>query len=162
MKINVKYSQDQLIRLEAAFNERNRKMLNTTKTMTVWAKHANQLNITPPTSKLEYEKLLELIEQITDTVDDLEQNPYSALLDLAMHYASLWEDEHEVITDVGTPKDVLEFWMDQHKTMQKDLERAGVADQPTISKILKGERGISKSIAKALGTYFKVSPAEFL
>jgi HTH-type transcriptional regulator / antitoxin HigA len=138
-------------------------MLNPTKTMTVWAKHANQLNITPPTTELEYENLLELIEQITDTVDDLEQNPYSALLDLAMHYASLWEDEHEVITDdVGTPRDVLEFWMDQHNTTQKDLERAGVADQPTISKILKGERGISKSIAKALGTYFKVSPAEFL
>jgi HTH-type transcriptional regulator/antitoxin HigA len=137
-------------------------MLNTTKTMTVWAKHANQLNITAPTSELEYEKLLELIKQITDTVDDLEHNPYSALLDLAMHYASLWEDEHEIITDAGTPKDVLEFWMDQHNTTQKDLERAGVADQPTISKILKGERGISKSIAKALGAYFKISPAKFL
>ena len=94
-------------------------------------------------------------------VDDLEQNPYSALLDLAMHYAGLWEDEHELLVDSSTPKDVLEFWMDQHNTTQKDLERAGVADQPTISK-LKGEHGISKSIAKGLGTYFKISPAEFL
>ena len=40
----------------------------------------------PPTTELEYEKLLELIALITDTVDDLEQNPYNALLDLAMHY----------------------------------------------------------------------------
>ena len=79
-----------------------------------------------------------------------------------MHYAGLWEDEHELLVDSSTPKDVLEFWMDQHSTTQKDLERAGVADQPTISKILKGEHGISKSIAKGLGTYFKISPAEFL
>jgi hypothetical protein len=50
-------------------------MLNPTKTMNVWAKHANQLNITPPTTEREYEKLLELIKQITDTVDDLEHNP---------------------------------------------------------------------------------------
>ncbi len=138
-------------------------MLNTTKIMTVWAKYFNQLELKQPSTQLEYEQLLELITQITNTVDDLEQNPYSALLDLAMHYASLWEDEHEPMqNDASTPRDALEFWMDQHGTTQKDLERAGVGDQPTISKILKGERSISKRVAKALGIYFQVSPIEFL
>jgi HTH-type transcriptional regulator / antitoxin HigA len=137
-------------------------MLNTTKTMQTWAQHATELNIARPTTRAEYERLLELIETITDSVDDLERNPYSALLDLVMQYAHDWEDIHEPLPTSSTPRDALAFWMDQHGMTQKDLERAGVADQPTLSKILAGEREISKTVAKKLGEYFKVSPAEFL
>ena len=137
-------------------------MLTITKTMTVWAKHADELNIIRPVNRAEYERLLKLIERITDNVDDLEHHPYTGLLDLAMTYANDWEDANEPLPDSSNPKDALEFWMDQQQVSQKDLERAGVADQPTISKILKGERAISKTVAKRLGEHFGVSTLEFL
>jgi antitoxin component HigA of HigAB toxin-antitoxin module len=137
-------------------------MLTINKTMTVWAKHADDLNIIRPANRAEYERLLKLIERITDSVNDLEYHPYTALLDLAMTYANDWEDTNEPLPDSSTPRDALEFWMDQQQVSQKDLERAGVADQPTISKILKGERAISKRVAKRLGEHFGVSALEFL
>jgi HTH-type transcriptional regulator / antitoxin HigA len=137
-------------------------MLTINKTMTIWAKHADDLNITRPSNRAEYERMLKLIECITDSVDDLERHPYTALLDLAMTYANDWEDANEPLPDSSNPRDALEFWMDQQQVSQKDLERAGVADQPTISKILKGERAISKTVAKRLGQHFGVSTLEFL
>ena len=81
-----------------------------------------ELNIMQSTTELEYENCSNWLLKSPIHVDDLEQNPYSALLDLAMHYAGLWEDEHELLVDSSTPKDVLEFWMDQHNTTQKDLQ----------------------------------------
>lgn len=137
-------------------------MPNTTKTMRTWAKHAKDLNIARSANRAGYDQLLVLIDCITDSVSDLERNPYSALLDLAMQYASDWEEANEPLVDSSSPRDALEFWMDQHGARQKDLERAGVAAQPTLSKILAGDRGISKGIAKRLGDYFEVSAAEFL
>ena len=137
-------------------------MLNTTKLMRTWAKHADDLNITRPSNRAEHEALLGLIDTITDSVEDLERNPYSALLDLAMQYASDWEDLNEPLPASISPRDALEFWMDQRGVSQKELERAGVADQPTLSKILAGDRGISKRVARRLGDYFQVSPLEFL
>ena len=72
--------------------------------MTVWAKHADELNITRPINRAEYERLLKLIERITDSVDDLEHHPYIALLDLAITYANDWEDANEPLPDSSTPR----------------------------------------------------------
>ena len=45
-------------------------MFNTAKTMQTWAKHADDLNITRPANRAEYETLLWLIKNITDSVTD--------------------------------------------------------------------------------------------
>ncbi len=128
----------------------------------VWARNASMLNhITRPQNEAEYLELIELIEHITDTVDDLEINPYSALLGIAMTYADEWESEHVKLEDSSTPRDVLEFLIEQHGLTQKDLECAGIASQPVISKILKGERAISKAVAKKLATHFAVDVSVF-
>ena len=138
-------------------------MLNVTKITNVWARNASVLNhIARPKNEAEYLELIELIEHITDTVDDLENNPYSALLDIAMTYADEWENEHVQLEDTSTPRDVLEFLIEQHGVTQKDLERVGIASQPVISKILKGERAISKAVAKKLAAYFAVNVSMFV
>ena len=138
-------------------------MLNVTKITNVWARNASVLNhITRPQNEAEYLELIELIEHITDMVDDLENNPYSALLDIAVTYADEWENEHVQLEDSSTPRDVLEFLIEQHALTQKDLERAGIASQPVISKILKGERAISKAVAKKLAAHFAVNVSMFV
>jgi HTH-type transcriptional regulator / antitoxin HigA len=138
-------------------------MFDVAKITSVWARNASVLNhIARPKNETEYLELIELIEHITDTVDDLKNNPYSALLDIAMTYADEWENEHVQLEDTSTPRDVLEFLIEQHALTQKDLERAGIASQPVISKILKGERAISKAVAKKLAAYFAVNVSMFV
>jgi HTH-type transcriptional regulator / antitoxin HigA len=141
-------------------------MLNITRTINVWQEHARDLSITRPTNQAEYEQLLGLIERVLERQEtsngNLETHPLTPLLDLAMHYADEWEEQHAPIVVTTTPRDALEFWMDQQGVNQSDLERAGIAKQPDISRILKGERSISKGMAKRLGAFFRVSPAEFL
>jgi HTH-type transcriptional regulator / antitoxin HigA len=138
-------------------------VLNVTKITDVWAKNSAVLNyISRPKTEADYLELIDLIEHITDTVDDLENNPYIALLDIAMTYANDWEEEHVTLEDSSTPRDTLAFLMQQHDLTQKDLERLGIASQPVVSKILKGERAISKSVAQKLAAYFNVKPSSFL
>jgi HTH-type transcriptional regulator / antitoxin HigA len=128
-----------------------------------WARVADTINITRPQTPDEYERLLDLIDHITDIVDDPENNPYSALLDLAFTYAHDWEEAHQktLIPD-ATPAEMLEFLMQQHGLKQVDLERAGVADQALISNILKGKRKISIALAKRLAAHFGVSSDLFI
>jgi antitoxin component HigA of HigAB toxin-antitoxin module len=138
-------------------------MLNVTKITNVWAKNSAVLNhISRPKIEADYLELIDLIEHITDTVDDLENNPYIALLDIAMTYANEWEEVHVTLEDSIKPRETLAFLMQQHYLTQKDLERLGIASQPVLSKILKGERAISKTVAQKLGAYFNVKPSSFL
>ena len=60
------------------------------------------------------------------------------------------------------PVNVLRALMESHDLRQTDLVQAGVIDQPSLSRILRGERSISKSMAVQLAGYFKVSASIFL
>ena len=127
-----------------------------------WAKVAPIINITRPSNELEYAQLLELIDHITDIVADPEDNPYSALLDLAFSYAHDWEERHTPVLPDATPAQMLEFLMQQRKLKQTDLEKAEIADQAVISNILSGKRGISVGVAKKLAVFFAVPVDLFL
>jgi HTH-type transcriptional regulator / antitoxin HigA len=128
-----------------------------------WARVADTINITRPQTPAEYERLLELIDHITDIVNDPEDNPYSALLDLAFAYAHDWEEAHQkTMIPEATPAEMLEFLMQQRGLKQVDLERAGVADQALVSNILSGKRQISIALAKRLAAYFGVSSDLFI
>ena len=123
--------------------------------------HSQFLNVQRPQNQLEYEHLLELIDALTNKPEP-EQLLLSGLIDLAMNYASDFEDAHNPLPDSSQPKDALLFWMEQQNVTQSDLERAGVAKQPDLSKVLSGQRQISKGMAKKLAGFFGVSPADFL
>ncbi len=128
-----------------------------------WARVADTINITHPQNQTEYEQLLELIDHITDIVDDPEHNPYSALLDLAFAYAHSWEEaEHKNLIPDASPAEMLQFLMEQRGVKQVDLDRTGVADQALISNILSGRRRISIALAKRLAAYFGVSSELFI
>jgi HTH-type transcriptional regulator / antitoxin HigA len=129
----------------------------------VWNRNATVLNqVVRPKTEAQYLELIALIEYITDTVADLEDNPYSALLEIAITYADEWEAAVPDLDALTAGRDTLEFLMEQHGLSQKDLERAGIASQPVISKILSGERAISKATAKRLAAHFRVESSAFL
>ncbi len=130
---------------------------------TQWAKVAKNINIKRPETQLEYEALLELIDHITDIVEDPENNLYSGLLDLAFIYTHDWEEQHQKnIIPEATPRQMLGLLMQQKNLKQTDLEKAGVADQALLSNILNGKRKISIALAKRLSHYFKVSSELFI
>jgi HTH-type transcriptional regulator / antitoxin HigA len=138
-------------------------MQNVQQITTQWAKVAENINIKRPQTQLEYEALLELINHITDIVEDPENNPYSGLLDLAFVYTNDWEEQHQKnIIPEAKPWEILEFLMQQKNLKQTDLEKAGIADQALLSNILSGKRNISIALAKRLSNYFKVSSELFI
>ena len=138
-------------------------MIDVERVTRVWQRNAEVLNsLSRPASEEDYFELIALIEHLTDSVEDLERNPYSALLEIAVTYADEWEANHPSFEDTTSPRDVLAFLMEQRGATQKDLERAGVAAQPVLSKVLSGERAISKTVAKRLAAYFRVNAAVFL
>ncbi len=130
--------------------------------LSTWKRHAEVLNIQRPSSEAEYDALIELIEGIFNVAgSNPERSPYSTLLDIASTYAHDWEEQHHVIPD-ASPVQVLEYLMEEHSVTQADLVRAGITDQPTLSRILNGQRGISKAIAKRLAAHFKLATELFL
>ena len=139
-------------------------MFNVNQITKSWAKFAEVVHLHRPTNETEYQNMLELVEHLENVAGNLENpmNAYYPLYDLATTYVADYEDEHEQTILDATPKDVLEYLMQEHQVSQKDLERAGVEDQPLISNIIKGDRNISKALAKRLGEFFHVSPAVFL
>ena len=129
--------------------------------LTTWKRHADVLNIHRPSSEGEYDALIELIESIFIAGPKPEQSPYSTLLDIASTYAHDWEEQHLEMPE-SDPVAVLQFLMAEHQVNQADLVRLGITDQPTLSRILGGQRSISKTIAKRLGQHFNVGADMFL
>lgn len=128
----------------------------------VWAANASVLNaVSRPSNEVEYNNLITLIQHITDSLGDLEEGKLDGLLEVALLYAGDWEEQNDSFEDLSSPRDVLEFLMQQHNLTQTDLERAGIASQPVISKVLSGEREISKGMARKLAGHFRVQPAVF-
>lgn len=60
-----------------------------------------------------------------------------------------------------TPVEMLEHLMEAHAHTAKDLWGV-IGDKGTVSKILSGERKISKGQAKRLAEFYAVSPALFI
>ncbi len=137
-------------------------MLNTEKLTNTWRANAEVINLRRPRGEAEHEELIALIEKLLElSHPDPTQSPYSMLLDTAMTYASDWEDANIEIPQ-SDPVNVLRALMESHGLRQADLVHAGVIDQPSLSRVLRGERTISKNMALQLASYFKVSASLFL
>ena len=114
-----------------------------------------------PQTEQEYVELLEVLDTLTERYD-CNEAPYASLFDLLAGYARQWEEANEAPVPDVAPHEMLAFYMEQQGVSQYQLEQEGVADQSTLSKILRAKRGISKELAKKLGRRFKVNPVVFL
>jgi HTH-type transcriptional regulator / antitoxin HigA len=81
------------------------------------------------------------------------------LLKLLMNLIESFEIQHYELKS-ATPLEILTELVSDRGLKQKDLLSV-FGSQGIASEVLNGKRGISKSQAKALGEFFKVSPSLF-
>ena len=113
----------------------------------------------PISSETDYDAVIAFLEEITDRMESPEDITYLGLVNLLAQNISTWEQENLEIPD-SAPHEMLEFLMTQHQLRQTDLK--DLVDQSALSKILRGERAISKKLAKALAEKFHVPISVFL
>jgi HTH-type transcriptional regulator / antitoxin HigA len=115
--------------------------------------------LNPISSDDEFEATEALLDEIADRMSSANDPRYSALFRILMERVAAWEEEYVPMPEV-TPQQTLRFLMEQHKLKQTDL--IDLVDQSTLSKILRGERAISKALAANLAKYFHTSKEVFL
>ena len=136
-------------------------MISTSKVIHTWEAFASvgQQFLNPISSEAEFVAAEELLDEITDRMDSANDPRYVGLFRILAERVSAWEEEHVSIPD-APPHQVLKFLMEQHQLRQIDLKE--FVDQSTLSKILRGEREISKRLAKNLAARFSVPIELFL
>jgi HTH-type transcriptional regulator / antitoxin HigA len=107
----------------------------------------------------DYNRAMSLINSLLDVIKGDEEHPLADVLNYLADLVIPYEEEHYPIPN-ASPRDLLEFLMEQQGLKQEDL--ADCAPQSRISAILSGKRTISKEIAKRLAKRFKVSVNLFI
>lgn len=129
-----------------------------------WAQFQTHVGgLSRPNSEQEYEQIINLMHHIADNYSTTAE-PYAALFDYLATLAHDWEAENEPDLknpDVA-PHHVLAYLMEEHGVSQYQLAQEGIADQGNLSRILAGERSISKNLAKKLAERFHVSAEAFI
>jgi HTH-type transcriptional regulator / antitoxin HigA len=116
----------------------------------------------PIKTDADYLAKLELVDALWDLTEG-EDDPRMELIRWLLKNLAEWEDAHEALhfTDVAGHL-ILKSLMEEHGITQLQLEQEGLMQQSLASKILRGERSISKALAKRLGNRFQISPAVFI
>ena len=122
------------------------------------------LNIT---DKAHYESALALVEELLEAADDNAHEPLNGLIDLVSHAIEQYENRDQTHCEefntqaLTSAPDValLRLLMDQHKLGLKDFPEIG--DKTLLSRILRGERNLTKQHITKLAARFKISPAMF-
>jgi HTH-type transcriptional regulator/antitoxin HigA len=81
-------------------------------------------------------------------------------MDLMVRLVEDYEQTHHALRD-PSPAEMLAYLMEQRGLKQADLLPI-FKSRGYVSEVLAGKRGISKTAAKELATFFKVSPALFI
>jgi len=112
-----------------------------------------------PTSAQEYERLVELLDEITAIVRDDESHPLAKMMDVIGVLIEDYEDEH-IPEPEGDPISVLKYLMEEYELKQVDLSELG--SQGVVSEILNGKRDLNLRQVKALSERFKVPVSVFI
>lgn len=112
-----------------------------------------------PTNEDEYNRLVELLDEITDIVRDDEEHPLANLMDVIGVLIETYENQH-VPEPAGDPVAALKYFMEEHGLKQKDLPELG--SQGIVSEILSRKRELNLRQIKALSERFKVPAAVFM
>lgn len=115
--------------------------------------------VVAPHTDSDYQKRLDLLNQLIDIVGENEQHPLASLLNFVGMLVSDYEKEY-FSSPEATPQQVLTFLMQEHQLKQSDLPEIG--SQGVVSEILNGKRELNTRQIKALAERFAVSPAVFI
>ncbi len=118
------------------------------------------------TYKLHYQEALTLVEKLLEEAVDDRHEPLNGLIKLVSNAIENYENSEEALVEFETQAstsstDVTMFrlLMDQHNLGLKDFPEIG--DKSLISRIMHGERNLTKNHIKKLAARFKLSPALF-
>jgi HTH-type transcriptional regulator/antitoxin HigA len=118
------------------------------------------------TDNRQYEKTLELIESLLEEVEDSPDDPLNAVIEMLSRAIEAYENKDEVMAAfekrvMDQPADlaVLRLLMDQHALGTADLPEIG--SKSMVSRVLSGERKLSKKHIQALSERFGIYPGLF-
>jgi HTH-type transcriptional regulator / antitoxin HigA len=124
-----------------------------------WRPFKEVIGVTSVRTEEDYNRAMSLINSLLDVIKGDEDHPLADVLNYLSDLVIPYQEEHYPIPD-ASPRDLLEFLMEQQGLKQEDL--ADCAPQSRISEILNGKRTISKEIARRLAKRFKVSVNLFI
>ena len=112
-----------------------------------------------PHNKKNYNKLVNLLDNLIDEVGNNENHPLTSLMETIGSLVETYESQY--INEIeGTPIDALNALLIEHSLKQSDLPEIGT--QGVVSEILSGRRQLNVRQIKILSKRFKVSPAVFI
>jgi HTH-type transcriptional regulator/antitoxin HigA len=113
-----------------------------------------------------YEEALELIESLLEEVGNSENDPLNAVIEMLGHAIEAYENKDEALASfecraMDQPADLamLRLLMDQYDLGTADLPEIG--SKSMVSRVLSGERSLSKKHIQALATRFSIDPGLF-
>jgi HTH-type transcriptional regulator/antitoxin HigA len=112
-----------------------------------------------PTNEDEYNRLVSLLDEITDIVRDDEHHPLANFMDVLGVLIETYENEH-VPEPTSDPIAVLKYFMEENNLKQTDLSELG--SQGVVSEILSGKRDLNIRQVKALSERFNVPVSVFI
>jgi HTH-type transcriptional regulator/antitoxin HigA len=102
-----------------------------------------------------------MLAELNKLMDKPQLSPAeSKLFDLMVRLIEDFEEQHYQL-NASTPQGILRELMEARGIKQRDLWEL-FGSKGTASEVVNGKRSISKTHAKALGKYFRVSPELFL
>ena len=126
---------------------------------TEWLKLLADLYALQPVHKeADYEKALHAADQLVGRKLNVMQLKYLESLTLLIED---YEREHYPIDEKWTPLETVQYLVEENGMNASDLGRL-LGDRSLGSRVLRGERQLSKSHIKILADRFSVSPALFL
>lgn len=113
-----------------------------------------------PSNENENQKLIKFARELKTLIKskDKDTREINDLLNLIYANIDSYE-KHTYPVEHSNPEKILEFLIEQHNLTQSDLPEIG--SQSHVSKILSGERNLTKDQIQALSKRFGVSPAVF-
>ncbi|MFP3564370.1 helix-turn-helix domain-containing protein [Paraburkholderia sp. SIMBA_030] len=124
-----------------------------------WATLQTQLALTPIRSEQDYQKMVQVANELADHLNGNAEDPLADLFAIVADLIEGWEANNVTIPK-AEPREVLRHLLETHGLKQKDL--MGIASPTVVSDILAGRRAISKKVAKALAVRFHTDVSAFL
>ena len=101
------------------------------------------------------------MESLLGIVGDDEDHELADLLDIVSTLVAQYENFNHPELPPAEPREVLQFFMEQHNLRQSDLAKE-LGSQGIVSEILSGRRELNTRQVRALAKRFAVSPAVFI
>lgn len=112
-----------------------------------------------PKNEVDYDQLVEALDELTDRIGDDENHPLMSLVDIIGDWVEAYDLEHWPMPKVSGV-DVLRSVMQEHGLNQSDLP--GVGTQSVVSEILSGKRQLNVRQIRWLADHFKVPVEMFI